>query len=119
MINTRPVPSTYPINTDGTSPTARLDRAKAHTRALSNSLKTVSNAMSVGVKGSGYSALPNGSPSTMQPLAARDDGIPLEMKELLPRGTHGPGTNGSFTGKGSVETATAGCEEEEGFAHTK
>lgn len=118
MINTRPVPSTYPLNVDGTSPTARLDRAKAHTRALSNSLKTVT-AMSVGAKGSGYSALPNGSPSTMQPLAAQDDGIPLEMKELLSRGTHGPEPNGSFTGKGNVETATAGCEEEEVFAHTK
>ena len=75
--------------------------------------------MSVGAKGSGYSALSNGSPSAMQPLAAQDDGIPLEMKELLPRGTHGPETNSSFTGKGSVETATAGCEEEEAFANTK
>jgi hypothetical protein len=35
------------------------------------------------------------------------------MKELLPRGTGGQETNSSFTGKGSVETATAGCEEEE------
>jgi hypothetical protein len=35
------------------------------------------------------------------------------MKELLPRGTGGHETNSSFTGKGSVETATAGCEEEE------
>ena len=116
MINTRPVPPTYPLNTDGTLPTARLDRAKAHTRALSNSL---SNAMGVSAKGSGYSALSNGSSSAMQPLAAQDDGNPLEMKELLSRGTHGPEPNGSFTGKGSVETATAGCEEEEVFAHTK
>lgn len=75
--------------------------------------------MSVGAKGSGYSALPNGSPSMMQPLTVKDDNTPLEVKELLPHDTHGPKTNSSFTGKGSVETVTAGCEEEESFAHTK
>ena len=108
------------INTDRFPTTARLDRAIAHTRALSNSFKTVtSNFMSVGAKSSGYSALPNGSPSMMQPLVVENDDTPLEMKELLPRGTHGPETNSSFTGKGSVETATTGCEEEESFAHTK
>jgi len=106
-------------NTVRSSTAAGLDRAKAHTRALNNSFKTVtSNAMSVGAKGSGYSALPNGSPSIMQPLTVEDDNTPLEMKELLPRGTHGAETNRSFIGKGSVETATAGCEEEESFAHT-
>jgi hypothetical protein len=111
MINTRPIPVTYPI--EGT--TARLDRAKAHTRALSSSFKSVTkNAMaSVGAKGCGYSALANGSTSVMQPTGAEDDETPHEMEELLPRGTGGPETNSSFTGKGSVETATAGCEEEE------
>lgn len=120
MINTRPVPATYPLNADGSSTTARLDRAKAHTRALSNSLKSVTNTAmtSVGAKGSGYSALANGSITMMQPLAVEDDETPLEMKELLPRGTGGHETN-SFTGQGSVETATAGCEEEESFARNK
>lgn len=55
----------------------------------------------------------------MQPLAVEDDETPLEMKELLPRGIGGPETN-SFTGKSSVETATAGCEgEEESFDRNK
>jgi len=75
--------------------------------------------MSVGAKSSGYSALPNGSPSMMQQLAVENDDTPFEMKELLPRGTHDRETNPSFIGKGSVETATAGCEEEESFAHSK
>jgi hypothetical protein len=35
----------------------------------------------------------------------------VEASEL--RTTGGHKTNSSFTGKGSVETATAGCEEEE------
>ena len=74
---------------------------------------------SVGAKGPGYSALPNGSTSIMQPHGVEEDETPLEMKELLPRGTGGPETNSSFTGKGSVETATAGCEEEESFIRIK
>ena len=121
MINNRPVPVTYPIHTDGSSATAWLGRAKAHTRALSNSLESATNnAMtSVGAKGPGYSALPNGSTSIMQPHGVEEDETPLEMKELLPRGTGGPETNSSFTGKGSVETATAGCEEEESFIRIK
>ena len=74
---------------------------------------------SVGAKGTGYSALPSGSTSMMQPHAVEDEETPLEMKELLPHGTGGPETNSSFTGKGSAETATAGCEEEESFARVK
>jgi hypothetical protein len=69
--------------------------------------------VSVGAKGCGYSALANGSTTVMQPTRAEEDETPHEMKELLPRGTGGPETNSSFTGKGSVETATAGCEEED------
>ncbi|KAH0283301.1 hypothetical protein M436DRAFT_67750 [Aureobasidium namibiae CBS 147.97] len=108
------------INTDRSPTTARLDQAKAHTRALSNSFKTVtSNAMSVGAKGYGYSALPNNSPPTMQSLTVEDDDTPIEIKELIPRSAHDLETNSSFTGKGSVETAAAGCEEEESFAHNK
>ncbi|KAH0278118.1 hypothetical protein KCU91_g2723, partial [Aureobasidium melanogenum] len=37
LIRNRPVPVTYPLNTDGT--TARLDHAVAHTRTLSNTIK--------------------------------------------------------------------------------
>jgi hypothetical protein len=90
MINSRPVPVTYPI--DGPSASARLDRAKAHTRALSSSIKSVTNnAMgSVGAKGCGYSALTNGSTSVMQPSKPEKDKTPHEMKELLPRGTPRP-----------------------------
>lgn len=39
--------------------------------------------------------------------------------ESLTYGTSGHETNSSFTGKGSVETAAAGCEEEESFARIK
>ncbi|KAI5269899.1 hypothetical protein E4T47_06727 [Aureobasidium subglaciale] len=76
MINSRPIPVTFPLHTDGsaTTPTARLDRARAHTRALSNSLRSATTtAMSgVGPKNSGYSSLANGSTSTMQPLRTED-----------------------------------------------
>jgi hypothetical protein len=115
MINSRPVAVTYPINNDGSSATAPLESARAHTRALSDSLKSVTtHAMaSVGARGSGYSALANASTPTMQLTRTQDDETPHEMKESLPRGTGGHETNSSFTGKGSVETATAGCEEEE------
>jgi hypothetical protein len=113
MINNRPVPVTYLI--EGPSTAARLDRARAHTRALSSSLKSVTNNVmaSVGAKGCGYSALANGSTSAMQPTRVEQDETPHEMKELLPRGTGGPETNRSFIGKGSVEIATAGCEEKD------
>ena len=41
---------------------------------LLNTIATTATAMaSVGAKGSGYSALPNGSPSTVQPLEAEND----------------------------------------------
>jgi hypothetical protein len=105
MINNRPVPVTYPINNDGSSATVRL----------SNSLKSVTTyAMAgVGAKGSGYLALANASTPIMQLTRTEVNETPHEMKELLPRGTGGHETNSSFTGKGSVETATAGCEEEE------
>ncbi|KAI4725204.1 hypothetical protein E4T49_07044 [Aureobasidium sp. EXF-10728] len=104
-----PVPVTVPITSDGASQTCRLDRARAHTRALSNSFKSATtNAMSsVGAKGSGYSALANGSASTMQPLRSEEDDNPHEMKELLPRSTGGLETSSS------VGTAIAGCEEED------
>ncbi|KAG9664562.1 hypothetical protein KCU95_g10818, partial [Aureobasidium melanogenum] len=42
LIRNRPVPVTYPINADGTS--ARLYRAVAHTRTLSNTIKSVTTA---------------------------------------------------------------------------
>lgn len=125
MINSRPVAPTYPINPDGTAPIARLDRARAHTRAISSSLRSArSNAMSsVGHRSSGYSALANTSPSTAQPHKADDDEVPHEMKELLPRDAGGPETSSSFTGKGSVETGIAGCEEDDdggrSFGRTK
>ncbi|THX79265.1 hypothetical protein D6C78_06991 [Aureobasidium pullulans] len=125
MINSRPVAPTYPINPDGTAPIARLDRARAHTRAISSSLRSArSNAMSsVGHRSSGYSALANTSPSTAQPHKADDDEVPHEMKELCPRDAGGPETSSSFTGKGSVETAIAGCEEDDdggrSFGRTK
>ena len=45
------------------------------------------------------------------------------MKELHPRDAGGPETSSSFTGKGSVETAIAGCEEDDdggrSFGRTK
>ncbi|CAD0084891.1 unnamed protein product, partial [Aureobasidium vineae] len=104
-----PVPVTVSISSDGASQTCRLDRARAHTRALSNTFKSATtNAMSsVGAKGSGYSALANGSTSTMQPLRSEEDHTPHAMKELLPRGTGGLETSSS------VGTAIAGCEEED------
>lgn len=78
---------------------------------------------SVGHRSSGYSALANTSPSTAQPHKADDDEVPHEMKELLPRDAGGPETSSSFTGKGSVETAIAGCEEDDdggrSFGRTK
>lgn len=55
----------------------------------------------------------------VQPLAVEDDETPLMMRELLPRGTGGPKTDSSFTGKGSVETATADYEEEESSVRIK
>ncbi|KAI5195252.1 hypothetical protein E4T39_08299 [Aureobasidium subglaciale] len=117
MINSRPVPVTFPLNADeiATTSTARLDRARAHTRALSNSLKSATTtAMSgVGPKNSGYSSLANGSTSTMQPLRSEDAEGTHEMKELLLHGTGGHETSSSFTGQGSTSTAIAGCEEDE------
>jgi hypothetical protein len=79
MINSRPIPVTYPI--EGPSTAARLDRARAHTRALSSSFKSVThNAMAgVGAKGCGYSALANGSTSVVQPSRAEEDETPHEM----------------------------------------
>ncbi|KAI5242966.1 hypothetical protein E4T43_04434 [Aureobasidium subglaciale] len=117
MINSRPVPVTFPLHTDGsgTTPTARLDRARAHTRALSNSLRSATTtAMSgVGPKNSGYSSLANGSTSTMQPLRTEDAQGTHEMKELLLHGISGHETSSSFTGQASTDTAIAGCEEDE------
>ena len=109
-----------PVQLEGTqptssSPTARLDRAKAHTRALSNSFRSATTTAmnSVGPKTAGYSALANGSSSTMQqPLRLDSEETSHEMRELL---SHGAGSNEaiSFTGNKSVETATAGCEQDE------
>ncbi|KAG9573503.1 hypothetical protein KCU86_g14924, partial [Aureobasidium melanogenum] len=108
LIRNRPVPVTYPLNSGDTQHAARLDRARAHSRALSNSVKSVTTAAmsTVGAKGSGYFALANESSSMMQPLNS-EDANSNEMKQLLPHLTSGPETNSS------LETATAGCEEDD------
>ncbi|KAG9572793.1 hypothetical protein KCU77_g6793, partial [Aureobasidium melanogenum] len=108
LIRNRPVPVTYPLNTDGTQHAARLDRVRAHGRALSESIMSVTTtAMSTaGAKGSGYSALANESSSMIQPLNS-EDANSNEMKQLLPHRTSGPETSSS------LETAMAGCEEDD------
>lgn len=53
---------------------------------------------SVGAKSAGYASL-------------QRQGSPHEMKELLPAADRGVGGGGA--GKGSVETAVAGCEEDD------
>lgn len=103
------MPQTYPVNSSEAQHAAGLDRTKGHTRALSNSIKSVTTtAMStVGAKGSGYSALANESSSILQHLNSELDGTSNEMKHLLPRSTGGRGTTSSN------ETVIAGCEEED------
>ncbi|KAG9656949.1 hypothetical protein KCU98_g14843, partial [Aureobasidium melanogenum] len=115
LIRNRPVPVTYPINSDGT--TARLERAVVHTRSLSNTIKSVTTTAlsTVGAKGSGYSAVANESSSMIQPLNS-EDANSNKMKQLLPHCADGVKTSSS------IETVVAGCEEEEGvksFAHVK
>ncbi|KAH0367988.1 hypothetical protein KCU65_g4298, partial [Aureobasidium melanogenum] len=116
LINSRPVPVTYPLHSGDTQNAARLDRAVAHGRALSESIMSVTaTAMStVGAKGSGYSALANESSSMMQPLNI-EHANSTEMKQL-PHSADGTKTTIS------IETVVAGCEEEEGgqsFNQTK
>lgn len=108
MIKNQVVPVTYPINSGGT--TARLDRAVAHTKSLSDTVKSVTTTAisTVGAKGSGYSALANESSSIMQNLKSDDDESSHEMKQLLPRRA------GALKTTNSTETAIAGCEEEDG-----
>ncbi|KAG9528194.1 peptide methionine sulfoxide, partial [Aureobasidium melanogenum] len=86
LIRNRPVPATYPLHTDGTQHAARLDRAKAHGRALSESIMSVTTTAiwPIGAKSSSYSALANESTSMTQPLNSEEDIIPNETKELLP-----------------------------------
>ncbi|KAG9994901.1 hypothetical protein KCU78_g18203, partial [Aureobasidium melanogenum] len=106
LIRDRPVPATYPLHTDGTQHAARLDQA--HGRALSESIMSVTTtAMSTArPKGSGYSALANESSSMMQSLNSEDIN-PNEMKQLLPHRTSSQETSSS------LETAMAGCEEDD------
>ncbi|KAK6001034.1 hypothetical protein QM012_003117 [Aureobasidium pullulans] len=108
LINSRPIPVSYPIKVGETESAARLSQDKGDCRTLSETIKSAtSNTMStVGVRGSGYSALANESSSMMQPLDSEDD-APHEMKELLPRGTGGAETTSS------IDTVIAGCEEDE------
>ncbi|KAI4735519.1 hypothetical protein E4T50_13968 [Aureobasidium sp. EXF-12298] len=81
-----PVLATYPLHTDGTQHAARLDRAKAHGRALSESIMLVTTTAmwAFGAKSSSYSALANESTSMTQPLNSEEDTTPNETKELLP-----------------------------------
>ncbi|KAG9544887.1 hypothetical protein KCU71_g17744, partial [Aureobasidium melanogenum] len=108
LIHNRPVPVTYPLHADGTQHAARLNQAKAHGRALSESIMSVTTtAMSTArPKGSGYSALANESSSMMQSLNSEDVNS-NEMKQLLPHRTSSQETSSS------LETAMAGCEEDD------
>ncbi|KAG9516535.1 hypothetical protein KCV07_g6791, partial [Aureobasidium melanogenum] len=86
LIRNRPVPATYPLHTDGTQHAARLDRAKAHGRVLSESVMSVTTTAmwAFGAKSSSYSALANESTSMTQPLNSEEDTTANETKELLP-----------------------------------
>ncbi|KAH0261142.1 hypothetical protein KCU91_g14203, partial [Aureobasidium melanogenum] len=113
LINNRPVPVTYPLNTKESDGDARLERAVAHTRRLSNTIKSVTTtAMStVGAKSSGYSALANETSFMMQRLnfeAANS----TEIRQLLSHSADG------VKASSSMETAMAGCEEDDDDARS-
>ncbi|KAH0366013.1 hypothetical protein KCU65_g5666, partial [Aureobasidium melanogenum] len=113
LINSHPVPVTYPLHSGDTQNAARLDRAVAHGRAMSESIRSVTATviLTVGAKGSGYSALANESSSMMQLLnfEAADSS---EVKQLLPHYPDGVKTNSS------IETAMASCEEDDDGARS-
>lgn len=108
MIKDQSVRTTYPINSGGT--TTRSDCGVAHKKSLSDTIKSVTTTAisTVGAKSSGYSALANESSSIMQNLKSEDDESSHEMMQLLPRRA------GALEVTNSTETATAGCEEEDG-----
>ena len=104
------------ISTVRSSTTARLDQAK---NSHQSSQQFVQDSMSVGAKGSGYSALPNGSPSMMQPLAAEDYGTPLEMKELLPAALVAPKPTAASPERAASRLPRQAARKRESFVHTK
>lgn len=89
MIDSRPVAVFYLLDADEPSTIAQLDRVTVHTKALNDSLRTVTgNAMTcVGAKSSDYSATPQRQCLMAQSLPVEDDETPLELNDLLPRGT--------------------------------
>lgn len=103
IVKDQPVRTNYSINPGGT--TARLDRAVAHTKSLSDTTKSLTTTASsvIEAKGSNHSALAN-EILTMQNLKPEDDESSYEMELLLARYA------GDLKTTNSTETATAGHE---------